>query len=79
MSHINNTEKGALKKEKRYKYIHYLSYMANSNITGVFVINSNWKKIDTETKLKDCEKIIKGNLEDVTNCTIVNILTVKNK
>ena len=63
-------------KEDKYKYIHYVSYM-HSNGTGVHQIYSNWSKIDTETKIKDCEQIIKKG-KDFT-LTISNILTVKNK
>lgn len=64
-------------KNKDYKYIHYVSYMHDKNGSGVFEIYSNWKKIDTKTKLEDCARII--NERNGFSVTITNILTVRNK
>lgn len=62
----------------KFRYIHYVSYMHSKNGTGVFDIFSDWKKIDTKTKIEDCERLIKekNNFDSVT---ISNILTVQNK
>lgn len=60
-----------------FKYIHYVTYAHNKNGTGVIEIYSQWKVIDTKSKLDDCQRIIeeKNGLE----VTISSILTVKNK
>ena len=64
--------------KQEFKYVHYVSYMADNNITGVLQVLSNWKKIDTKTKIQDCLRILSEN-KIIKNPQLTNILTVKNK
>lgn len=60
--------------KEKYKYIHYVSYMGSENRMGTMEIFSNWKNIDTKSKMNDVLKFIK-----VDNPIVQNIITVKNK